>query len=124
MSYKRDIDVNFDVRIDSKGKDPDSASETLKSYHQMLWSKLLPNGQMMKLITGKGFYLKWNNFYFGSDSIIVSFIHARYKLRQLIIDSIPNFPLYRESYLKKSYTIAGSIIFPQTKWEHEPSKGM
>ena len=43
----RDIDIHFDVRTDSYGKDPDSGSPTLKAYHQLLWSKPLPNGQMI-----------------------------------------------------------------------------
>lgn len=56
----RDIDINFDVQIDSGGKDPDSARKTLKSYHQLLWSKPLPNGQNMQLDIYRGF-LKWND---------------------------------------------------------------
>ena len=117
------VDIHFDVRTDSRGKDPDSASETLKSYHQLLWSKTLPNGQMMELTTGKGFYLKWNDLYLGSDSIIVSFMHAGYKHRQMIMDGIPDFAEYREDYLKKSYTIAGSIVFPQVKWSMNQARG-
>ena len=117
------IDVSYDVRTDSKGKDPDAASETLKSYHQFLWSKPLPNGQIMELETGKGFYLRWNDMYFGSDSIIVSFMHAGYKHRQMIVESIPNFGEYREDYLKKAYTIAGSIIFPQVRWSMNQARG-
>lgn len=117
------IDVSYDVRTDSKGKDPDAASETLKSYHQFLWSKPLPNGQIMELETGKGFYLRWNDMYFGSDSIIVSFMHAGYRHRQMIMDSIPNFGEYREDYLKKAYTIAGSIIFPQVRWSMNQARG-
>lgn len=50
----RDIDIHFDVRMDSHGKDPDSASATMRAYHQLLWSKPLPNGQMMNLTQGKG----------------------------------------------------------------------
>lgn len=118
-----EIDVKYDARTDSRGNDPDSASATLKTYHQLLWSKPLPNGQMMELTIGKGYYLKWNDMYFGSDSIIVSFMHAGYKHRQKIMDSIPFFPQYREEYLKKSYTIAGSIIFPQVKWSMNQARG-
>ena len=116
MVRLEDIKLSFDVRTDSKGKDPDYASSTLKAYHQALWSKLLPNGQMMELEAGKGYYLKWNDIYLGSDSIIVSFMHARYKLRDLVKENILNFDDYREDYLRKSYTIAGSIIFPQVRW--------
>ncbi len=117
------IDIQYDVRTDSRGKDPDCASETLKVYHQMLWSKPLPNGQMMELETGKGFYLKWNDMYLGSDSIIVSFMHGGYKHRQMIMDSIPEFAQYREDYLMKAYTIAGSIVFPQVKWSMNQARG-
>lgn len=117
------IDISYDVRIDSNGKDPDSSSSTLKFYHQLLWSKPLPNGQVMELTTGKGYYLKWDDLYIGSDSIIVSFMHDGYKHRQMIMDSIPTFEEYREDYLKKSYTIAGSIIFPQVKWSMNQARG-
>ena len=119
----RDIDIHFDVRTDSHDKDPDSASTTLKAYHQLLWSKPLPNGKMMSLTQGKGYYLKWNDIYFGSDSIIVSFWHARYKHRDLIVSSIPNVKDYREDYLKKASTIAGYVIFPQIRWSMNQARG-
>ena len=119
----RDIDIHFDVRTDSHDKDPDSASTTLKAYHQLLWSKPLPNGKMMSLTQGKGYYLKWNDMYFGSDSLIVSFWHARYKHRDLIVSSIPNVKDYREDYLKKASTIAGYVIFPQIRWSMNQARG-
>lgn len=50
--------------------DPDSASATLRNYHQALWSRELPNGQVMKLEKGKNSdYLTWNGMRFASDSI-------------------------------------------------------
>ena len=61
----RDIDIHFDVQTDSNGKDPDSASPTLRAYHQLLWSKPLPNGQEMKLGIEKN-CLKWGDIWFGS----------------------------------------------------------
>ena len=118
-----EIDITFDVRADSNGKDPDCASKTLRSYHQFLWSKQLPNGQLMKLEVVKNGYLKWGNIYFGSDSIIVSFNNARYKLMNEIEQDIPNYPQYREDYLRKSYTIAGSTIFPQMKGSMNQARG-
>lgn len=46
------IDVDFDVRSDTPpGKDPDSHSPTLRRYHQILWSKPLPNGDPFTLST-------------------------------------------------------------------------
>lgn len=45
MSLK--IDMHYDFRADTKpGKDPDRYSSTLRHYHKVLWSKILPNGQM------------------------------------------------------------------------------
>ena len=62
----KDIDVWFDVRSDcpkpkpgsNRMPDPDNASPTLKAYHQLLWSKRLPNGEFMALESTKNFYLK------------------------------------------------------------------
>ena len=43
------IDITFDFRSDSRGKDPDAYSPTLNEYHIALWSKELPNGEVMEL---------------------------------------------------------------------------
>ncbi|MEL0102473.1 MAG: hypothetical protein VW837_03205, partial [Gammaproteobacteria bacterium] len=44
------IDIKFDVYSDTpSGKDPDSYSPTLRKYHQILWSKTLPNGSVFYL---------------------------------------------------------------------------
>ena len=48
------IDTSFNMFSDTpKGEDPDKLSKTLNSYHQMLWSKKLPNGKMMLLEKGR-----------------------------------------------------------------------
>lgn len=79
------IDVAYDFRQDTpKGKDPDEYSQTLKTYHQLLWSKELPNGEVMDLKKGKGlYYLTWKNFDFGSDSIIVELRYGELELDKL-----------------------------------------
>ena len=127
----KDIDVWFDVRSDcpkpkpgsNRMPDPDNASPTLKAYHQLLWSKRLPNGEFMALESTKNFYLKWKDFYFGSDSIIVSFMHSKFKLRELVQSSIFNYAEYREQYQHRSYTIGGSVIFPQHRWSMNQARG-
>ena len=63
-----DINVCFDFTSDTKGfwerndglgaggADPDSKSKTLRLYSQLLWSKPLPNGEVMQLEDGKSKY--------------------------------------------------------------------
>ena len=43
------FDPTFDFRSDSQGRDPDAASATLRRYHQLLWSKMLPCGAKFTL---------------------------------------------------------------------------
>jgi Family of unknown function (DUF6994) len=44
------IDTTFDFRTDAAGKDPDTYSPTLCRYHQVLWSKPLPSGDVLELV--------------------------------------------------------------------------
>lgn len=63
------IDITFDFTTDTPkywdnfwndnvlgggSADPDAVSKTLQTYHQILWSKTLPNGEYMNLTSGKG----------------------------------------------------------------------
>lgn len=130
--HKRDIDIQFDFTTDTPrywenfwnnnnglgagNNDPDTSSKTLQKYHQLLWSKKLPNGDNMELSIGSGSnYLTWKNFRFGSDSITASFRYERYRnMIEEIKNAIPNYQSFMENYLRKSYTIGGETIFP--KW--------
>ena len=118
----RDIDIHFDVQTDSNGKDPDSASPTLRAYHQLLWSKPLPNGQEMKLGIEKN-CLKWGDIWFGCDSITASFLHWRFPLKEYVEQNIPNFAEWKNNYWHKTYTIGGSIIFPMHRWSMNQARG-
>ena len=110
------IDIYFDFRSDTPaGKDPDKYSQTLKTYHQLLWSKPLPNGEMMELKNGTGlYYLTWKDFDFGSDSIIVE---LRYEKNKRILDEVAEIvedvDAYYEELVRRSYSIGGMIIFPK-----------
>src|SRR5215213_7730828 len=45
MGLGEAIDITFDFRSDTPpGRDPDALSPTLRTYHQLLWSKPLPSG--------------------------------------------------------------------------------
>ncbi len=66
------IDITFDFRFDAKGRDPDTYSPTLNAYHRVLWSKKLPNGEVMDFQSnGAPYVLTWKGFFFTSDTIIV-----------------------------------------------------
>lgn len=124
------IDITFDFTTDTPkywdnfwndnvlgggGADPDAVSKTLQIYHQLLWSKPLPNGEHMNLVSGKGSnYLTWKNFRFGSDSILASFRYVRYReMLEEVSKTIPKYKEFIESFIHKTYTIGGSIIFPK-----------
>ena len=118
----QEIDIHFDVQTDSNGNDPDYASKTLKTYHQALWSKPLPNGQMMQLKIEKN-CLKWGDMWFGCDSITASFLHWRFPLKEYVEQHIPNFAEWKKDYWHKTYTIGGSIIFPMHRWSMNQARG-
>lgn len=126
------IDVTFDFTTDTphfwekKGKDPDTDSPTLKRYHQLLWSKELPNGEVMNLESKKPpYYLTWKDFDFGSDSIIVE---MRYPRNQRIINQaykeIPDYESYYENLVRRSYTIGGMVMFPRHRNSMNQRRGM
>lgn len=135
------IDISFDFTSDSTGywdgfwdrneglgyggSDPDIASPTLHRYHKILWSKELPNGEIMELKMGHGpYYLTWKDFRFGSDSIIVSFRYKRYKyMIDQVAQIIGDYKSYYEDMLRKAYTIGGTIIFPKHPLSMNQNKG-
>ena len=127
----KDIDVWFDVRSDCPQPrpgskyvpDPDIVSPTLKAYHRLLWSRPLPNGEVMSLETGKGCYLRWRDIYVGSDSITASFRHGRNKHFEEFKKAIPNYEEFEENMLRRTYVIGGAIIFPQTRWSMNQARG-
>ena len=135
------IDITFDFTTDSPGywdgfwerndglgcggSDPDSDSKTLQRYHKMLWSKPLPNGEVMELRAGSGsYYLTWKDFRFGSDSIIISFRYKKYKyMIEQVKSRVPDYKVYYEDLLRKAYTIGGMIIFPKHRMSMNQNKG-
>ena len=109
------IDTKFDFRSDSKGRDPDLYSPSLKLYHQYLWSKSLPSGAKLNLETESGHYLlhrsKLELFSLSSDTISNS-QRARKSMKP-IIDSIPLADL--DSFQALGSTVGARILFPGKK---------
>lgn len=109
------IDINFDFRSDSNGEDPDSYSPTLNKYHQSLWSKELPNGEVMELRReGPPFTLLWKDFVLSSDSIIVELKYEKNKrMINQVYEIVDDGDAYYENLLRRSYSIGGMIVFPK-----------
>lgn len=110
------IDITFDFRSDANGGDPDKTSPTLRRYHELLWSKPLPNGRRFDLDSRSGkAYLYHNSelgeFILTSDSVLPTF--SRHKRYQHIISQIPADEI--ENFVHIAYTIGGMMIFPGNK---------
>ena len=110
------IDTSFDFRSDANGKDPDHASPTLRSYHQVLWSRPLPSGSVFELTTTRdGEYLYHRSdlgeFFLSSDSVIPTYEY--YVRLQHIIERLD--PGEVESFIALGYTMGGMMIFPSNK---------
>lgn len=133
------IDVTFDFTSDTpyywdgfwdnelgySKRDPDLNSPMLRKYHQILWSRELPCGEKMELTDGKSrYYLKWKDFYFGSDSILVSFRHSDKKaLLDEVKEKVSDYNSFVEKYVRDFYTIGGMIIFPQRRFSLNCARG-
>jgi len=112
------IDINFNFLSDSNGGDPDKTSPTLRSYHQTLWSKELPNGKIFNLNKNhKSAYLYYQSelgeFFLGSDAITHSYKNQRSK--QWLIKQLPD--NIASGLFNRSATIGSYIIFPNNKRE-------
>lgn len=136
-----EIDVGFDFTSDTPhfwegfwdrkdglgycGNDPDSCSPTLREYHRMLWSRELPNGQMMRLEPGYGTdYLVWDGMRFASDSITTGFRYSRMRLLiDRVADSMENYHGWMESVIRRFYTMGGMIIFPKHRYSINQIRG-
>lgn len=118
-----EIDTGFDFRSDTPpGKDPDRFSQTLRRYHQLLWSRPLPSGKAFDLsTTTPGVYLhhrsELGEFFLGSDAVITTF--ARRVAMQPIISQVPEEE--REAFLKIGYSIGGMIVWPGNRIDGTPT---
>jgi hypothetical protein len=77
------VNTTFNVYSDTpKGRDPDSASPTLRSYHRVLWSKPLPSGKLFALTeraTGLYHSSDLGEYFLGSDAITHSYKNHKRK---------------------------------------------
>jgi hypothetical protein len=116
------IDISFDFRSDTPpGMDPDAFSPTLRSYHQLLWSKPLPRGVPFVLDVTTPPYLhhlsELGEFWLSSDAVVPSF--SKWARMAHIIDQIP--VPEREQFTRITYTIGGMMVFPANQVDHKPT---
>ena len=116
------IDLTYDFRADSGGKDPDAYSATLRRYHQLLWSKPLPSGASFNLLDNvPGAYLLHRSdlgeFILASDSIVPTF--SKWTRLKNILEQIP--PNETETFRSLSYTMGGMLIFPGNRIDGKPT---
>ena len=116
----KSIDINFDVYSDTpKGKDPDAFSLKLRQYHQILWSKPLPNNEefyldldIPKLLHHKS---SLGEFYLSSDSI--GHTYSKVKKMSHIINEVSQAEI--DSFFSICSTIGAYIIFPAKRIENK-----
>jgi hypothetical protein len=115
------INTEFDVRTDSNGRDPDSASPTLRAYHQQLWSKPLPSGPLFNLERAPGAYLTHSSplgdFKLTSDTISNS-LRSNKRCAGLIAQ-IPSVNL--DAFQSLGSTIGARILFPGNRVDRKPT---
>ena len=112
------IDITFNVFSDTpEGKDPDSHSPTLRRYHQILWSKPLPNGVRFDLDGNTPRLLhhqsELGEFFLSSDAI--GHTYKNQKRMTHIVESIPSDEI--SSFFSILSTIGAYIVFPSRKIE-------
>lgn len=109
------FDPEFDfLREAGEGEDPDRWSPTLKSFHQRLWSKELPNGAVFELTTRPSDHYLYHssnlgNFCLSSDAGVPTW---KFWTRQAMADLIGQIPVEVENFYRIAYTMGGMIVFP------------
>jgi hypothetical protein len=108
------FDPTFDVNSDAGGGDPDATSPTLRAYHQLLWSKPLPDGHLFTLEDDDK-YLSHSSskgqFLMSSDAAIPTW---RYWERMAhLIREMPEQDV--ESFYRVAYQLGGMMMFPRNQ---------
>ena len=110
------IDIQFNVYSDTpKNKDPDTNSPTLRKYHQILWSKVLPTGNLFEIDLSIPKYLHHESnlgaFTLSSDSICHTY--SNLKNMKKIISKLSKEEV--TTFYSLASTIGAYIIFPANR---------
>ena len=114
------IDITFNVYSDTpSGKDPDSYSPTLRSYHKFLWDKPLPNrvrfflnDKTPKLLHHQS---ELGEFFLSSDAFGHTYGAGPnvYKSMSKIVDKVPL--VAKKRFFEVCCTIGAFIMFPSKR---------
>jgi len=117
------IDTTFDFQSEiGAGRDPDRYSPTLRKYHNKLWNKCLPNGELFELedTHPKGYLYHQSSlgeYQLTSDAITHSYKNT--KRMSHIINEIPTEKT--EEIFSQGSTIGSYILFPKNKVKNQHS---
>lgn len=114
------IDIKFNVYSDTpKNKDPDTNSPTLRKYHQILWSKVLPTGNLFEIDLSIPKYLHHESnlgaFTLSSDSICHTY--SNLNVMKNIVKEFPKEDI--KSFFALASTIGAYIIFPANRVDNK-----
>lgn len=117
------IDVSFHVESDANGGDPDRTSPTLRRYHQLLWSKPLPDGTLFTLAPSRTAYLHHSSvrgeFFLASDAITHSYRRAYVNRIGTLIAAVPAGDV--TTFYDQCSTIGAYILFPGDARDRKPT---
>jgi hypothetical protein len=107
------IDLDYCFFDDTpQDRDPDSHSRLLRLYHQLLWSKPLPDGRPFELHAGRALapYLVYDGdgkrFVLGSDTIATRHRKRLSQFNAQFSDAD------NEAFTRRAYTMSGFLVFP------------
>lgn len=110
------IDISTDFQDDAGRRDPDLYSPLLQSYHQKLWSKPLPGGEMFGLEAGRvGAVLvlrhesALGSFTLSSDTLA----NSSRGPRRTLYDAMG--PAANSAWHHDGGTIGGRLVFPRNR---------
>jgi hypothetical protein len=121
------IDIEYKTDYNN-GRDPDKSDSILRDYHQLLWTKTLPNGKMFNLTASvsKPYRLlhlsDLGNFSLSSDAIAHSYSRMKNKKMSEIVNAFPRQDIDR--FFNLACTIGGYIVFPSNKIEGKSTINM
>jgi hypothetical protein len=104
------IDTTFDVRTNAGSRDPDRYSATLRRYHQRLWSKPLPTGEMFDLDARLHHKSNLGEFWLSSDSIVHTYTRWNRPILVNVLATISTKD--KTAFYDLACTVGAFLVFP------------